>query len=491
LKQLMSKKLSLLDAVLIVSGSMIGSGIFIVTAEMSQNLGSAGWVLLAWVITGLFTLLGALTYGELAGMMPKAGGQYMYIKRAFGRLTGFVYGWTVFTVIQTGVIAAVAMAFAKYLGVFEPTLGDGEKGILFNIGGAEGYHFTRGKIVAIILVLFLTWVNSRGVEQGKWIQRIFTFAKLLALFGLIICGLYFATQFDFFKNNWAHAWEASTWHSGENTMPLEMAHWENISGWGIATAMGIAMVGSLFSSDAWNNVTFIAGDIENPSKNIPRALFTGTLIVTIIYILANVAYLSLLPIKGSLIPGIDGQGISNALNSRVGSAAASVIMGKNGELLMAALIMVSTFGCNNGLILSGARFYKAMADDGLFFKKAAVLNNKQVPANALWIQGVWASVLCLSGSYNQLLDYCIFAALIFYIITAASLFVLRKREPNADRPYKVIGYPFVPAIFIGIAIFVGVDIFWFKTITASIGLGIVALGIPVFYFIEKQQNHLI
>lgn len=483
----MNKKLTVLDATLIVSGSMIGSGIFIVAADMSRLLGSAGWVLVAWLVSGLFTLLGALTYGELAGMMPKAGGQYMYIQRAFGKLTGFVYGWTVFTVIQTGVIAAVAMAFAKYLGVFVPALGDGKEGILFSIGsGADAYHFTRGKIVAILLVLFLTWVNSRGVQEAKWIQRVFTFTKLLALFGLILCGFYFASQFDFFSNNWKEAWSAASYITPENAT---VGSWQPIGGWGIAGALGIAMVGSLFSSDAWNNVTFIAGDIENPSKNIPRSLFAGTLIVTVIYVLANVAYMSLLPLQGGIFPSIEAQGISHAVNDRVGSAAASMILGSNGELLMAALIMISTFGCNNGLILAGARLYKAMADDGLFFKKAAQLNKNNVPATALWIQCVWASVLCLSGTYGQLLDYCIFAALIFYIITAAALIVLRNKEPEADRPYKVLAYPWVPLLFIAIALYVGLDILWFKTLTASIGLGIVALGIPIFWFIQKNQKH--
>lgn len=458
---------------------MIGSGIFIVTADMSRTLGSAGWVLLAWVITGVFTLFGALTYGELAGMMPKAGGQYVFIQRAFGRLTGFVYGWTVFTVIQTGVIAAVAMAFAKYLGVFLPQLGDGKEGRIFDIGGETGFHFTWGKIIAICLVLFLTWMNSLGVKEGKWIQRIFTTAKLLALFGLIVCGLYFASQFDFFKNNWSQAWQAGAYQEADNS-------WLPIEGWGIATAMGIAMVGSLFSSDAWNNVTFIAGEIENPKRNVPRALLGGTMIVTVIYILANVAYMSLLPLHGSLIPGAETMGIAHALNDRVGTAAATMILGNGGAYLMAALIMVSTFGCNNGLILSGARFYKAMSEDGLFFKKAAVLNKNEVPGNALWIQGVWASVLCLSGTYGQLLDYCIFAALIFYIITASSLFVFRIREPDAERPYKVFGYPFVPLVFIAIALFVGLDLLYFKWQMAFIGLGIVALGIPVYYFINKK-----
>lgn len=479
------KQLTTLDAILIVSGSMIGSGIFLVSAEMSRYLGSAGWLLLAWVITGLFTLLGALTYGELAGMMPKAGGQYIYIQRAFGRLAGFVYGWTVFTVIQTGVIAAVAMAFANYLGQFVPELGNSDAALLLKVQLGEGlsWKLTNGNLVAISMVLFLTWMNSLGVQEGKWIQRIFTFAKLLALFGLILCGLYFATRFDFLKQNMAHAWDAATYP--EATKGSVAFGWQPISGFGIATALGLAMIGSMFSSDAWNNVTFIAAEIKDPARNIPRSLLAGTLLVTIIYLLANVAYISLLPVRGSLVPGVSAQGISHALNDRVGSAAASMILGDKGAFLMAGLILISTFGCNNGLILSGARFYKAMADDGLFFKKAAELNARQVPGNALWIQGIWASVLCLSGTYSQLIGYCIFAALIFYVITASALLVLRKKEPDTPRPYKVFGYPLVPILFMAIAVFVGLDILYFKWLTALIGIGIAAIGIPVFYAIKK------
>lgn len=480
----MVKKLSLLDATLIVSGSMIGSGIFIVTAEMSRLLGSPGWVLAAWIITGIITLFAALSYGELAGMMPKAGGQYVYIQRAFGRVTGFVYGWSVFTVIQTGVIAAVAVAFAKYLGVFVPQLGDGPEGTLFELGS---YAFTRGKIVAVLMVLFLTWMNSLGVQEGKWIQRIFTFAKLFALFGLILVGLYYATTYPILKENMSHAWDAARYHDGKEPGAMYIG-WEKISGWAIATGLGIAMVGSLFSSDAWNNVTFIAGEIQNPAKNIPRSLLLGTLIVTVIYVLANVGYMSLLPVKGALVPDLHAQGISHAVNDRVGAAAAKVVLGIRGEWLMAALIMVSTFGCNNGLILAGSRLYKAMADDGLFFKKATQLNKHNVPGNALWIQAVWASILCLSGTYNQLLDYCTFASLLFYIVTITGLFILRKKEPNTARPYKTLGYPIVPGLYILLAGFIAMDILYFKWQTALIGLGIVILGIPIYYLITKTEK---
>jgi APA family basic amino acid/polyamine antiporter len=476
------KKLSLLDATLLVSGSMIGSGIFIVTADMSRILGSAGWVLAAWMLTGILTLFAALSYGELAGMMPKVGGQYVYIQRAFGRLSAFVYGWSVFAVIQTGVIAAVAMAFAKYLGVFVPELGDGEKGALFNLGT---YTFTSGKIVAVLLVLFLTWLNSLGVQEGKWVQRIFTFTKLFALFGLIVTGLYFANKYDFFSNNMANAWDAARYNDGKTGNVMAVG-WESITGWAVITGLGIAMVGSIFSSDAWNNVTYIASEIEDPAKNIPRSLLLGTMIVTVIYVLANVAYISLLPLQGSNHPEVLAQGISHAQNDRVGAAAANVVMGAGGELLMAALIMVSTFGCNNGLILAGSRLYKAMADDGVFFKKAAILNKHQVPGNALWIQAIWTSVLCFSGSYGQLLEYCTFANLLFYILTISGLFVLRKKEPNTPRPYKTFGYPLVPALYILLAGFIAADIFWFKWEPALLGLVIVLLGIPVYYFIRQK-----
>lgn len=463
---------------------MIGSGIFIVTADMSRLLGSAGWVIAAWVITGIITLFAALSYGELAGMMPKAGGQYVYIQRAFGRLTGFVYGWSVFAVIQTGVIAAVAVAFAKYLGVFIPALGDGVEGEIFRIGS---YSFTAGKTVAVAMVLFLTWMNTLGVREGKWIQRVFTTAKLMALFGLIVVGLYYAMHFSFLKENFRNPWEASTFKSAEPGQTMSFG-WTRISGWAVITGMGIAMVGSLFSSDAWNNVTFIAGEIKNPSRNIPRSLFIGTLIVTLIYVSANLGYLSLLPLKGNPVPDLYGQGISHALYDRVGAAAAKTVMGIKGEWLMAALIMISTFGCNNGLILAGSRLYKAMADDGLFFKKAAPLNRHLVPGNALWIQAAWASVLCLSGTYGQLLEYCTFASLLFYIVTITGLFVLRRKEPDTPRPYKTFGYPLIPVLYILLAGFIAADILWFKWQTALIGLGIVILGIPVYSIFNRQDK---
>ena len=332
-----NKKLSLTDATLIVSGSMIGSGIFIVSSEMARTVGSAGWLILAWVLTGVVTLLGALSFGELASMMPKAGGQYVYIQRAFGKLTAFVYGWTVFAVIQTGVIAAVAVAFAKFAGVFFPIVS--ENTVALNLGFME---ITGAQFLAVSMVIFLTWLNTRGIKAGKWVQRIFTFTKIAALFGIIAIGLYYAVTQNVLAENFKNPWDSFTFNT--SAMP---GGWEAVTGMAVLFAFGTALLGSLFSSDAWNNVTFIAGEIENPHINIPRSLLIGTTVVTVIYCLANVAYLSLLPLKGGLVPGIEAQGISHALNDRVGSAAAGVIFGNSGIFFMAALIMISTFGCNN------------------------------------------------------------------------------------------------------------------------------------------------
>lgn len=468
-------KFSLLDATLLVSGSMIGSGIFLVSSEMSRYLGSSGWLLLAWVLTGVITLLAALSYGELAGMMPKAGGQYVYIQRAFGKLTAFVYGWTVFSVIQTGVIAAVAVAFAKYAGQIFPFWNEDH---VISINGVTIINWS--KVLAIMLILFLTFINTRGIEEGKWLQRIFTSAKLLAILGLVFAAFFIYDGPSQWKVNSINPFEASRF-------PDKAFDWESIGGFVMLAAFGTAMVGSLFSSDAWNNVTFIAGEIRNPAKNIPKSLFLGTLIVTVLYLLANIAYLHLLPLKGHPSPDILTQGISHAQFERVGTAAAQVIFGPAGMTVMAILIMISTFGCNNGIILAGARLFSTMAKDGLFFKQAAHLNKHQVPAKALWAQAAWASALCLSGSYGDLLKYCTFASLLFYIVTVVGLFILRKREPLAERPYKVIAYPLTPALYIAMAGFIAISLILFDSQNSLIGLGIVALGVPVYYLIQKKQ----
>lgn len=467
----------MLDATMVVAGSMIGSGIFLVSAEMSRAVGSSGWLLVAWLLTGVITMIAALSYGELAGMMPEAGGQYVYIRRAFGRLPAFVYGWSVFTVIHTGVCAAVAVAFANYSAVVFPAVGK-EAFSLF------GQKFMGTHVVSVAMIVLLTYTNSRGIKTGKTIQLIFTSAKLLALLALIIVGIAIGLQMNVFEMNFSNMWKASeTIQVGESkiwtTIPLE--------GFAVILALGTALVGSLFSADAWNSVTFISGEIKNPKKNIPLSLFYGTLIVTALYFLANIAYLGLLPLHGS--PNgltIESQGIQHALFDRVGTAAAFVMLGKSAVLVMAILIMISTFGCNNGLLMSGPRIYYAMAKDGLFIKGADKLNKHNVPANAMWMQGIWASVLCLSGSYGELLNYCTFASLLFYIITIGGLFKLRKTEPDTPRPYKAFGYPFVPALYIVIAALICIDLLWFKTVSTGLGLLIVLAGIPVYFMFKKE-----
>lgn len=477
----MKKSLNLFDTTLLVAGSMIGSGIFIVSADIARVVGSAGWLLVVWILSGVITLFAALSYGELAGMMPQAGGQFVYIKKAFGDLVAFVYGWTVFLVIQTGVIAAVAVAFAKFTGVFIPFFEEGN--VLFQIASLK---ITSAQLLAIFIIALLTFINTRGIENGKAIQRIFTSAKLIALFALIIVGIYYGFHGDVFSNNMAHAWDAKGIDDiGSGTFK----GFTSLSGMSLATALGLAMIGSLFSSDAWNNVTFIAGEVENPKRNIPLGLFFGVCIVTLIYVLANVAYLCLLPLEGSMgTDSVVGNGIMFAQKDRVGTAALFVVFGDVAKYLMAALIMVSTFGCNNGLILAGSRLFQSMAKDGLFFKKAARLNKFNVPSNAMVFQGIWASLLCLSGSYGDLLDYCTFSSLIFYIITIAGLFVLRKKMPDVERPYKAFGYPVVPALYIVLTTLICIDLLVYKTFNCGMGLLIIALGVPVYFMFKRSKN---
>lgn len=469
------RSLSLLDSTLIVSGSMIGSGVFIVTADMARNLGASGWLLMLWVLTGVLTVAAALSYGELAGMMPKAGGQYIYLQRAFGKLTGFVYGWTVFMVIQTGTIAAVAVAFTKFSAVFIPALSPAN--VLLTLGPV---NITAGSLFAIASLVLLTWINSRGIESGKVIQNLFTSAKLIALFGLIIIGITIGLSSGMLSANLTNAWEARTITATGEVLPL--------AGIALMLAFGTSMVGSLFSADAWNNVTFIAGEIKNPRRNIPLALFFGTLLVTTIYFLANISYLSLLPLQGSPeATDIIGRGIQFAEADRVATAAVSTIFGNVAVAVMAVLIMVSTFGCNNGLILAGARLYYAMAKDGLFLKQASHLNQNAVPGRALWLQCIWASLLCLSGRYGDLLDYCTFASLLFYIVTIAGLFRLRRIEPDTERPYRAFGYPVVPALYIIAGLTICGILLYTKTFNTGMGLLIAGLGIPVYYLSQRGK----
>ena len=477
-KHELKRSLGLIDATSLVAGSMIGSGIFLVTAAMARDVGSAAWILIIWLVTGLLTMSAALSYGELAGMMPNAGGQYVYIQRAYGKLISFLYGWTVFTVIQTGVIAAVAVAFANYSAVFFPAL----ENEIFRIG--DNFTFTNKQILAMFSIGLLTYINTKGVKNGKIIQLVFTSAKLIALFALIIFGLYVGFHTDTFATNFTNMWDASKTVLNDNgTLTIT-----KLSGVALLGAMGATIINSLFSSDAWNNVTFIAGEIKEPKKNIPRSLFLGTLIVTVIYILANVAYLALLPLHGTPDGSITQHGIMFASQDRVGAAAASIIMGNIGVFVMAGLIMVSTFGCNSGLILSGGRLFYAMAKDALFFKQAGELNKHDVPAKALWFQCAWACILCVSGRYSDLLTYSTFASLLFYILTIGGLFILRKKEPDADRPYKAFGYPVIPILYIVITAAICFTLLIYDTRNTGLGLFIVALGIPVYYLFLNNKK---
>lgn len=471
------QRLGLIDATSIVAGSMIGSGIFLVSAQMSRDVGSAGWLMLAWIISGVITLAAALSYGELAGMMPEAGGQYVYIRRAFGKLTAFLYGWTVFSVIQTGVIAAVAIAFANYTSELFPALSS--QHVIVEAGWLK---VTRAHIVAVALIFLLTFWNTRGVEGGAWVAKIFTSAKLLALFALIIFGLYVGMNSGTLGSNFDHAWDATQTVKQDDGSFLTSP----IAGIALIMVLGFTMINSLFSSDAWNNVTFIAGEIKDPAKNIPRSLILGTAIVTVLYLLANLAYLSLLPLQGDPA-GADvvSRGIQFAENDRIGSSAASMIFGSSASIMMAILIMISTFGCNNGIILSGGRLFYAMSKDGLFFPRAGKLNENGVPAFALWIQAIWACALCFSGKYGDLLSYATFASLIFYCVTIAGLFVLRKKEPDAHRPYKALGYPIVPALYIIVATAICVDLIFMDTRNSVAGLILVGLGVPIYYVLKN------
>lgn len=463
------RSLTLLDGALMVIGSMIGSGIFIVSADIARNVGSAGWLVVVWLISGFITLSAALSYGELSGMYPKAGGQYVYLREAFGKMFGFLYGWSFFAVIQTGTIAAVGVAFAKFTGYFIPSLGDSN--IL--IGTAEGFHISAAQFLGIGIIVLLTYINSRGVENGKWIQLIFTSAKIVAMAALIIFGFILVKDSSIWQGNWDSAWFAKKIVSGNGVI----AH-ESLSASTLTIAICVAMVGALFSSDAWNNVTFIAGEIKKPERNIGLSLFIGTIVVTLLYVSMNFMYLNVLSVSE----------IASAPADRVAVAAAQKIFGAFGTGFIAALIMVSTFGCNNGLILSGARVYYTMAKDGLFLPAAGKLNNKGVPAKALWMQCIWASVLCLSGQYGNLLDFIIFTVLLFYILTIAGVIKLRKTQPDLPRPYKAFGYPVVPILYIVLASFISIVLLIQKPGYTSLGLGIVLIGIPIFFFLQKNSR---
>jgi APA family basic amino acid/polyamine antiporter len=477
--------LGLLDSTMIVIGSMIGSGIFIVSADIARTVGSPGLLLLVWLITGLITITGALSYGELAGMMPHAGGQYVYLREAYNPLVGFLYGWTSFLVIQTGTIAAVAVAFARFTSVLIPGLGENQ--ILLEL---IGLRISAAQVVAILCIALLTFINTRGLREGKIVQNIFTIAKTAALVGLILLGIIVGRNAHAIDVNLANFWAATWTHISSGKIESV----ESLSGLMVLAAIGASMVGSLFSSDAWNNITFTAGEVINPKRNIPLSLVLGTGVVTVLYLLANVAYILVLPVLGSPdATDLVGRGIQFASSDRVGTAAVTMIFGEPAAVIMAVLIMVSTFGCSNGLILAGARVYYAMAKDGVFFKKVGTLSERSVPGTALVVQGVWASLLCLSGTYGDLLDYVIFSVLIFYVLTVTGIFILRKKRPDAERPYKAFGYPIVPGLYVLFASAIAIDLLIYKTKYSGSGLIIVLLGIPVFYiwrmFSGSKQGH--
>ena len=463
----MKRELGLLDATLLVAGTMIGSGIFIVAADITRNVGSAGWLIAVWLITGLMTLIAAVSYGELSAMFPKAGGQYVYLKEAYNPLVGFLYGWSFFAVIQTGTIAAVGVAFSKFTAYLWPKVS--EDLILLTL---DSVKISAAQVLAIGVIIVLTYINTKGVKGGKMIQTSFTLTKLFSLFGLIIFG-FIVMKPEIWTSNWQNAWSMQKL-SPDGTF-------ESLT---IAAALGAvaaAMVGSIFSSDAWNNVTFIAGEVRNPKRNIGLSLFLGTLIVTIVYILANLVYLAVLPL----------QEIAYAEKDRVAVAASSVIFGNVGTVIIALMIMVSTFGCNNGLILAGARVYHTMANDGLFFKKTASLNKHAVPEFGLWLQCLVASALCLSGKYGDLLDMISFVVVIFYVLTILGIYILRVKRPEAERPYKAFGYPFLPALYIIMGISFCILLIIYKPNFTWPGLIIVLTGVPIYYMwkaLDKNKS---
>ena len=469
-QQAFKPSLGLLDATMIVAGSMIGSGIFIVSADIVRHVGSPGWLIAVWAITGFMTLSAALSYGELSGMFPKAGGQYVYLKEAYNPLIGFLYGWSFFSVIQTGTIAAVGVAFAKFAGYFIPSLNMVDENVLLNLGFVKIYP---AQLLAICLVILLTYINTRGIREGKLIQTTFTVSKLLALFGLIVCGFLFVDL-----NHWSDNWSKGFISQSAIIDANGNITWNAIGGITLLGAIAASMTGSIFSSDAWNNVTFIAGEIKNPKRNIGLSLFLGTLLVTLIYVATNLMYLYVIPFDKIAQPEED----------RLAVAAASIIFGAAGRSIIAILIMVSTFGCLNGLVLAGARVYYTMAQDGLFFKKAGMLNKNAVPQWALWSQAVVGSILCLSGKYGQLLDMVSFVVVIFYVLTIIGIFILRRKRPDMERPYKAFGYPLLPLVYIAMGLtFCGLLIV-FKPEYTWPGLIITLLGIPLYFFALKTNR---
>ena len=487
------KGLGLTSATTLVMGSMIGSGIFIVSAEIAREVNSPGLLILAWAVTGFMTIVGALSYGELAAMMPQAGGQYVYLRESLGPLWGFLYGWTLFLVIQTGTIAAVGVAFGKFLGHFFP--GVSADTWIWHMAKVPTWHVTgqitlggmdvglnTQNLAGIVIVIFLTVINIFGLKTGATVQNVFTIAKVSALLLLVLAGIFVGRNAQAVAANFTDFWRVNSPHSASGMLAGPFV--------GVLTILAVAQVGSLFSADAWNNVTFTAGEVKNPKRNLPLSLAIGTGVVIFLYIAANFIYLNVLPLDGSPTGAtVLERGIKYASSDRVGTAALQQMFGSSSAGLMAVAILISTFGCCNGLILAGARVYYAMAKDGLFFKPTGQVQPKfKTPKNALIVQCIWTCILCLSGTYNDLLNYVIFAVLVFYVLTIAGLFVLRYKQPQAERPYRAVGYPVLPAIYIVMALFIDVVLLRYKPQYTWPGLIIVLLGVPVYLIWSRRSR---
>ncbi|WP_285268705.1 APC family permease [Kaistella rhinocerotis] len=467
----MQKKLKLWDATMLVMGSMIGSGIFIVSSDMMRNLGSGYWLIAVWVITGIMTVAAAISYGELSAMFPKAGGQYTYITEIFGKMTGFLYGWGLFAVIQTGTIAAVAMAFGKFTAYLIPALNDSAP--IFQSGT---FRITWVQILAIVVILLLTFINTRGVKNGKLLQNLFTTSKILALLGIILFGFLLIKDSNW-TQNMSFVWSGFQNFGREVGNDLVSTGWQPISGVTLLGGIAAAMVGSVFSSVAWENVTFVSGEIENPKKNVVKSMVLGTIVVMVLYMLVNFVYLN----------ALDRDGIAFADKNRPAVAASEVIFGNLGTVIMAVLVMISTFGCINGLVLAGARVFQTMAKDGLFFRSATENNRFDVPEKSLWMQGIWACVLALSGQYGDLLDMISFVIVLFYMITVFGVIYLRIKKPEIERPYKTWLYPLTPVLYLIIGTAFCVLLIWFKPQYTWPGFLLILLGLPVYWFINRRK----
>lgn len=468
----MQKKLRLWDATMLVMGSMIGSGIFIVSSDMMRNLGSGYWLIAVWVITGIMTVAAAISYGELSAMFPKAGGQYTYITEIFGKMTGFLYGWGLFTVIQTGTIAAVAMAFGKFTAYLIPALNNSDP--IFQSGT---FKITWVQILAIVVILLLTFINTKGVKNGKFLQNLLTTSKIVSLLGIIVFGFLFVKDSQW-ASNMSFGWNSFQDFGKEVGNDLVPTGWKSIGSITLLGGIAAAMVGSVFSSVAWENVTFVSGEIENPKKNVVKSMVLGTSVVMVLYMLVNFVYLN----------ALDRDAIAFADKNRPAVAASEVIFGNLGTVIMAVLVMISTFGCINGLVLAGARVFQTMAKDGLFFKQAIANNRNDVPEKSLWMQGIWASVLALSGQYGDLLDMISFVIVLFYMITVFGVIYLRIKKPGIERPYKTWLYPVTPLIYLIIGTAFCVLLIWFKPQYTWPGFILILLGLPVYWYINRKKS---